>query len=253
MLKKSIIGFIPGQLNTNKPYHAASLRAERSNPDKTINCVKTQFKLITGLLRPALCRARNDDVGGILYLNSIALGFILSLVLSGCVAPLAVGGIGAIGMSGAEDRGFSGVASDQVLRVKLNYELSDFAGFELTIYKGRVLLTGVVANEQAKINIVNITRNVSGVKEIIDCMNVTGEDGFSEYTRDSWMTTKLKATLYTDEDIFAPNYLVKTFDKTIYIFGTAHTKEEMDKVMAHAFMITGVRKVVNLMEIRTAG
>ena len=47
--------------------------------------------------------------------------------------------------------------------------------------------------------------------------------------------------------------LVKTFDKTIYIFGTAQTKEEMEKVMGHAFTITGVRKVVNLMEIRKGG
>jgi osmotically-inducible protein OsmY len=64
------------------------------------------------------------------------------------------------------------------------------------------------------------------------------------------MTTKLKGILYTDEDILAPNYLVKTFDKTIYIFGTAQTKEEMNKVMSYAFDITGVKNVVNLMEVR---
>ena len=176
-----------------------------------------------------------------------------AFLLSGCAAPL-VGGIGAVGLSAVEDRGIGGVASDQALRVKLNFELSnqleDFSGIELTIYKGRVLFTGVAASPRIKAHTVQIAQNVQGVKEIIDRMNVKGTDGFSEYARDAWMTTKLKANLYSDEDIIAPNYLVKTFDKTIYIFGTAQTKQEMDKVMAYAFDITGVKNAVNLMEVR---
>lgn len=170
-------------------------------------------------------------------------------LLSGCAVPL-VGGIGAIGLSAVEDRGFSGVASDQTLRVKLSYELADIQGIEMTIYKGRVLFTGVVGSASIKSRVVEIARNVVGVKEIIDRMNVKGEDGFSEYARDAWMTTKLKGILYTDEDIIAPNYLVRTFDKTIYIFGTAQTQDEMNKVMTYAFDITGVKNVVNLMEVR---
>lgn len=172
----------------------------------------------------------------------------LPLILSGCAAPL-VGGIGAVGLSAVEERGFTGVVSDQALRVKLSYELADFEGIEMTIYMGRVLFTGVVANEKIKSDTVNIAQTVVGVKEIIDCMTIKGEDSFSEYTRDSWMTTKLKGILYTDEDIIAPNYLVKTFDKAIYIFGTAQTEEERQKVLEHAFDITGVRKVVNLIEL----
>lgn len=183
--------------------------------------------------------------------NAICLA--LPLMLSGCAAPL-VGGIGAIGLSAVEDRGISGVASDQALRLKLNValsdELEDFTGIELTIYKGRVLFTGVAANEKIKAHAVQIAQTVVGVKEIINHMNVKGSDSFAEYARDGWMTTKLKASLYADEDIIAPNYLVRTFDKTIYIFGTAQTKEEMDKVLSYAYDIKGVKNVVNLMELK---
>ena len=199
----------------------------------------------TGLFR----YARNDGQGGNPHLHWAIVCLVLPLMLSGCAVPL-VGGIGAIGFSAVEDRGISGVASDQTLRVKLTYELTDFEGIEMTIYKGRVLFTGVVANAAIKSRVVEIARNVMGVKEILDYMKVDGEDSFAEYTRDAWMTTKLKGILYTDEDIIAPNYLVRTFDKTIYIFGTAQTAEEMQKVMTYAFDITGVRNVVNLMELR---
>jgi len=177
----------------------------------------------------------------------------LPLSLSGCIEPIAFGGVGAVGMSAVEERGFGGVVSDQALRVRLNFELSnklsDFAGISLTVYKGRVLLTGVAANEQTKIEAVRVTKNVSGVRDVIDAMNIQGEDGFSEYTRDAWLTTKLKAALYADQDIYAPNYLIHTFDKVIYIFGVALTKEEMLKVLEHARDITGVKKVVNLIEV----
>jgi osmotically-inducible protein OsmY len=177
----------------------------------------------------------------------------IPLFLSGCVAPVAFGGMSAVGTTAVEERGIGGYASDQALRVKVNWELSnkldDFAGIELTVYKARVLLTGVAASEQIKQQAVQVTKTVPGVKEVIDGMNVEGEDGFAEYSRDAWMTTKLKATLYTDQDIEAPNYLVRTFDKVIYIFGTALTKEEMQKVIDYAYDITGVRKVVNLIEV----
>lgn len=186
-------------------------------------------------------------------LKKYAISCVLPLLLSGCGAPI-VGGLGTIGMSAVEERGLTGVASDQALRVKLNYafanELSDDEGIELTIYKGRVLFTGVVGSAKIKSDAVRIAQNVQGVKEVIDYLIINGHDSFSDYTRDAWMTTKLKASLYADEDVLAPNYLVKTFDKTIYIFGTAQTQEEMDRVMTHAFEITGVKKVVNLMEIK---
>ncbi len=173
------------------------------------------------------------------------------LLLAGC-APLAVGGIGSVGMSAVEDRGVTGVISDQALRMKLNVKLSndldDFSGIELTLYKGRVLLTGVAGSEKTKADAVRIVKGDADVREVIDGMNVQGEDGFSEYTRDGWMTTKLK-TVLIGEDVYAPNYVIKTFDKVIYILGTAPTKEEMQRVIDAAYEITGVRRVVNLIEI----
>lgn len=181
--------------------------------------------------------------------------FLLPLLLSAC-GPAIVGGIGNVGLSAVEERGLSGYASDQVINLQIDHEFSGdlaaFSGIEITVYNGRVLLTGVVENEKIKKDAILLAKNVSGVKEVIDGMNITGEDGVSEYTRDGWMTTKLKTALYADEDVFAPNYLVKTFDKIIYIFGTAQTKEEMKKVTDYAYDITGVRKVVNLIEVTKA-
>lgn len=176
----------------------------------------------------------------------------LPLALSGCAVPI-VGGIGTVGMSAVEDRGLSGVASDQVLRVKLNdaffTPFYEFTGVGFTIYKGRVLLTGIVPNEKTKKAAVTIAKNVPGVQAVIDGLNIQEDDTFLDDARDTWMTTKLKACLYADQDIYAPNYLVHTYDRVIYIFGTAPTKEEITAVISHAREISGVRKVVNFIEV----
>lgn len=189
-----------------------------------------------------------------MFKKSIAFLSLLPLTLSGCIAPLAVGGIGAVGMSAVEDRGISGVASDKATWIKLDYALSNevpsYEGIEITVYKGRVLLTGVVANEKVRTEVLRVAQTVSGVKEVINGLNVRGEDSFSEYTRDGWMTTKLKASLYSDEDVIAPNYVITTFGKIIYIFGTAQNQKEMEKVINYAFDIKGVTKIVNLIEVK---
>ena len=177
----------------------------------------------------------------------------LPFFLTGCVAPLVVGGAGALWTHAAEDRGIGGAMSDQLLRYKLNKALDEgltnFDGIELTVYKSRVLLTGVAASEQIKQEAVRITSIVPGVRDVIDGMNTKAESGFGEYSRDGWITTKLKAALYADEDVVAPNYVIRTFDKTVYIFGTAQTQQEVQKVVAHAFDIKGIRRVVPLIEL----
>ncbi len=172
-----------------------------------------------------------------------------SLGLVSCTTPPEPTPVGMV-----ENRGVTGFASDQVLRVKLNFSLSsetwDFSAIELTVYKGRVLMTGIVPNEQTRTEAVRLAKGVSGVKDVIDGMNIQGGDGLSEYTRDAWMTAKLKTNLYADQEIDAPAYLVRTFDKVIYVFGTAETKEESRRVIELAYDITGVKKVVNLIEVK---
>jgi osmotically-inducible protein OsmY len=201
-----------------------------------------------------LLRSESSPLGRLPeFLKSFEYVILLPMLLSGCAVPV-VGGIGVVGMSAVEDRGLGGVASDQALRVKVNYELSDklfyLHDFELTVYKGRVLITGIAPDEKTKVEAIRLIKGVSGVTQVIDGLNIKGEEGFSEYTRDAWMTTKLKAALYADQDIYAPNYVVKTFDKTIYIFGTAPTAGEQQSVLDHGYEIIGVKKVVNLMDVR---
>lgn len=175
------------------------------------------------------------------------------LLLTGCAAPVAMGGIGAVGLSAVEDRGVGGVASDEVIRVQLNGPLLqkyEYAGVSLTVYRGRVLLTGIVPNEAIKNEVINIAKDVPGVKEIINGLKIQNDDNVIDTAVDSWMTVNLKGRLYADQDVYAPNYVVTTFDRVIYVFGVAETPQERQAVIQHAYDISGVRKVMNLVQCK---
>jgi osmotically-inducible protein OsmY len=178
---------------------------------------------------------------------------LLPLLLSGCAAPL-VGGLGSVGMHAAEDRGLGGTFSDEALqftiRSKLCGEIPNCHVIDMTVYKSRVLMTGVVESPQVKTDAVRVAKSVEGVKEVIDGLNIEGQDTFAEYVRDSWITTKLKSAIYSEENVYAPNYTITTFDRVVYVFGTAGSQEEMQIVMNDASDITGVKRVVNLIEIK---
>lgn len=179
---------------------------------------------------------------------------LLPLLLSGCAVPL-IGGIGSVGMHAVEDRGLSGTFNDEALqftiRSKLCGEIPNCHVVDMTVYKARVLMTGVVESPQVKIDAVRVAKSIEGVKEVIDGLNIEGQDTFAEYVQDSWITTKLKSALYSEEEVYAPNYTITTFNRVVYIFGTAGSKEEMQIVINDASDITGVKRVVNLIEVKT--
>ena len=179
----------------------------------------------------------------------------LPLLLSSCGVPI-VGGLGTVGMHAVEERGLSGAISDEALqftiRSKLCEKVPNCHVIDMTVYNDRVLMTGVVEDQTIKAQAVSVAKSVEGVKEVIDGLNVEGEDSFSEYVRDSWITTKLKTAIFSEEDVYAPNYTITTFDRVIYIFGTAESTEEMERVIRNAHEITGVKRVVNLIEVKTS-
>lgn len=177
----------------------------------------------------------------------------IPLLLTGCAAPVAMGGIGAVGLSAVEDRGVGGVASDEMIRVQVNGPLLqkyEYAGVSLTVYRGRVLLTGIVPNEEIKNEVIHVVRNVSGVKEIINGLKVQNDDSLIDTAVDSWMTVTLKTKLYADQDVYAPNYVITTFDRVIYVFGMAETPQERQAVIQNAHDISGVRKVMNFIQCK---
>ena len=178
-------------------------------------------------------------------------------LLSGCILPLAAAGAGAAG--GYATLGQERSASDQVKDVTIRSLVSQSwdqyspdlpHNLDATVYEGRVLITGRLANEQLRQEAVQRAWKVDGVKEVYDEIEVGPETHFSDEARDTLISTRLKNDLVWDSQVKSINYTVKTENGIVYIIGSARTKDEMERVTGYARNIPNVRRVVSYVRVR---
>lgn len=181
----------------------------------------------------------------------------ISLALSaigGCV-PLIAGAGGAAAVGASQDRGLEQAVDDNEIAFEINRKLlgqrSDlYSGVSTQVRKGRVLLTGRVPKQEDRIAVTRLVWTIGGVKEVINELAVGKEGTFSQSVSDTTIATKLRARLTGDSKISSINYSIETANGVVYLMGTARDQAELDRVMAHARDISGVRNVVSYVEVK---
>lgn len=161
-----------------------------------------------------------------------------------------------VGASEAEERGFKGVVSDTALRTKINCtwlanEPLFLDRLTMSVLEGRVVLTGVVETPVLKEKAVALTQKVGGVKEVVDEIKVGKPETLGDYSRDSWITTKLKTQLLFDSYIASRNYSIRTVNRIVYLTGIAQNQQELNLVLEHARNISGVKRVIHYVRIKS--
>jgi len=175
----------------------------------------------------------------------------LSATLQGC-AGTAVGAGAMVTTAAIEERGLKGAAKDTLTRIHINELWIEemYRKVDLAISEGRVLLTGQVKTQQMRLDAVRLTWRASGVKEVINEIQVTDKGGIGTYIRDSWVTTRLLGTLMFDKKVSSINYSVETVNGVVYLMGIAQNKSELDRVTNHARNLNYVRKVVSYVRLK---
>ncbi|MBN9564734.1 MAG: BON domain-containing protein [Alphaproteobacteria bacterium] len=184
----------------------------------------------------------------------ISLMLASSVILNGC-APIVVGaaaGAGAlIGSTAAEERGVGVTITDTEIRTHIgqlwyNHNRDMYSKLSITVREGRVLLMGSLPNDQMHLDAVRLAWQAKSVKEVMDEIRVNPKEGeIGDYTRDAWITTKLKSQMLFDKNIASRNYNIKTVGAVVYIMGIAQNQRELNMVTDYARNITGVVRVVS--------
>ena len=194
-----------------------------------------------GLAKP-LRRARPYQILFVLVL----LG---TLPLSGC-GSLIIGAVATGGVAAVEERSIGNVVDDLTIRAELNqlffkdnFDLLQSVSF--SVIEGRVLLKGSVKTQEDRIRGLELAWQASGVREVINEIQVTDQGGIVNYARDTWISTQLKAEILFDRDILSINYNVESINGIIYVVGIAQDQAELDKVVDHARRIENVKQVVS--------
>jgi len=188
-------------------------------------------------------------------MKKIAILILLCQGLSGCLPlPAIVGGAGiGAGMVAAKDTTFTESVDDMRIQsaIKRHFIGKGFrklyTKIKVNVSNSRVLLTGKVDSDQDIITAVDIAWAQKGVKEVLNELSVSEDSSYfdpAEYTRDSWITSRIKAKTIANRDIKFINYNIITSSGIVYIAGIARSQEELDKVANLAAEVHGVKKVV---------
>jgi len=170
-------------------------------------------------------------------------------ILSGC-AGVVLGGVATGAYAVAQERSVGDALDDAGIKLKVNDKVLGnlphaHPGLETEVIEGRVLLAGFAPTPEDRDEIVRLTWTVTGVRQVINELQIGDSSSFADLAKDSWITTQLRTSLVTDFGITDINYNIETVNGTIYILGIAQNQSEIDMVTSHASTISGVERVIS--------
>jgi osmotically-inducible protein OsmY len=178
----------------------------------------------------------------------IAIVLALSGLLTGCewVSTAVRTGID-VGVMLAADRTVYNVMDDYSIKSEITTAIVDEAlilNVSTDLYQGMVMLTGAVKDEVDKRKAEKLVRQVKGVREVFNEIQVTTEGGLTATVKDLILENKLKAKLVFSAGVSSINFRWRAVNSVIYFMGMAKSREELDRVIALARM-DGVQKIVS--------
>lgn len=185
-----------------------------------------------------------------LSVTQLLLAVALCTQLTACV-PVVVGGAAAGGVMVA-DRRTSGIyIEDQGIEIKAEKNIIEQIGgnihANITSYNLNVLITGEAIDESSKAKAEAIVKNIENVKSVTNELTIAGNSSLSSRSNDTYITSKVKATMVT-ENRFPANYVkVVTENSVVYLMGLV-THKEADEAADIARSVDGVEKVVKVFE-----
>lgn len=135
--------------------------------------------------------------------------------------------------------------------IKLNFERSgpglDDARIEVKVFNGVALLTGEVQSQELKERAGKITREINKIRQVHNQLMVKANSTFMSKTNDNWIATKVRTKLLARRDIESERVKVIVENRVVYLMGLL-TEEEAETVSEMAAKVSGVEKVVRVIE-----
>lgn len=160
----------------------------------------------------------------------------------------------AAGTAASKEGGIGGAFTDAGIKGKINelwfqYDIDTFSKLSTTVNQGRVLLTGVVQNPEARVEAVRLVWQVQGVKQVINEIRVADSEGLPGTVRDNWITTRIRTALTFDKNVSSLNYSIDTVQGVVYLMGVAMNQSELNRVIEVSRTVPNVKQVVSYVKM----
>lgn len=146
--------------------------------------------------------------------------------------------------------------NDSVITTKVKSALLKDIGLEslnikVETRKSEVQLSGFVHNQSQIDRALAIARQVENVKQVHNKMDIETKDtNIGDKINDGVITTKVKASLFSDSIIENSDISVVTRDGEVQLSGFVENQAQIDRAIELAGKITNVKKILNEMSIK---
>lgn len=183
----------------------------------------------------------------------IAMMPVAGLALTGCATP-PISAIETV----AEDRSAADIKTDTQIKAGILADINNRMGtvmaasLTVSIYEQNVMVTGKVESPAERAKVSDILGATGGLKKFYNEVQVIPEGTETENSAvdDVVVEQKFYGKLVTSAGVSHTNWRYDSVNGTLYLFGRALSKAEMNKVVAIAKDTTNVRKVVNYAFVR---
>lgn len=186
-------------------------------------------------------------------LSISALALASSIALSGCTA-LVVGAT-AVGISAATDtRSVGTQLDDQTIEVRVITALQtddrfDESRIQVVSFNRSVLLLGQVGNSSLRDLASHVVRNTKGVDRVHNELKVAPVISFGQISKDTYITSKIKAKFVADDVIKASDIKVVTEGGEVALMGIV-SRDVAQQAIEIARNINGVTRVIDAFDAR---
>ena len=189
-------------------------------------------------------------------INHLTLYFLVFLFLHSCSPAniLATGGGSAMVIAEGE-RSMGAVIDDATIKVNIaakfiNSEDNLFVNISTTVLDGRVLLTGLVDNQEIRIDAVRKVWEVEGVQEVINEIQVGNRATLKEYANDLWINTQAKGLAAKAVGLRVVGYNFETIQGKVYIAGITSKPDQLENIINAVKTVKGVKEIVNYVIVK---
>lgn len=145
------------------------------------------------------------------------------------------------------------INDDQSLRHQLELKFADDPAFKdshisASSFNHNVLLVGETPVSSVRVKAEKIARSFPKVGKIYNEVQISDKNSrLKQHSRDTWITTKVKANLVTNLGLASNRLKVVTERGSVYLLGDV-TREQADLAISVVRRTSGVQRVVKLFE-----
>ena len=191
-----------------------------------------------------------------LRLLLVTFSLVTCVVIYSCspTGMLATGGSTAMVVAEG-DRSIGSVVDDATIKVNLAAKFLNagenlFVNVNTSILEGRVLLTGLVKNQEIRIEAVRLVWEVEGVREVVNEIEIGNRETLKDYASDLWINTQARGVAAKTIGLRSVAYNFETIKGKVYVAGITSRPEQLEQLIAALKTIKGVKEIINYVIIK---